>query len=56
MNIVLADIEAKQLADRASCAGATVSPVLAVEMDVALRDDWERTARAAARVSAACTC
>lgn len=46
MNIVLADIEAPQLAQAASSLEEAGVPVLAVEMDVALRDDWSRTAEA----------
>ena len=47
MNIVLADIEAPRLAaarDRLAAAGIAVH---AVEMDVALREDWARTGREA---------
>ncbi len=47
MNIVIADIEAEQLAvarDELEAAGIAV---LAVEMDVALLEDWQRTAELA---------
>ena len=44
MNIVLADIEAPQLAKAHDALAAQGVPVLAVEMDVALKEDWERTA------------
>jgi NAD(P)-dependent dehydrogenase (short-subunit alcohol dehydrogenase family) len=47
MNIVLADIEAPQLAKAAAGLEEAGISVLAVEMDVALREDWERTAREA---------
>jgi NAD(P)-dependent dehydrogenase (short-subunit alcohol dehydrogenase family) len=47
MNIVLADIEAKQLETARRTLDGDGIPVLAVEMDVALHDDWERTAEAA---------
>lgn len=45
MNIVLADIEGPQLAKAREALEEESIPVLAVEMDVALREDWERTAR-----------
>ena len=45
MNVVLADIEAPQLAKAHASLEEAGIPVLAVEMDVALREDWERTAR-----------
>ncbi|MEM8489989.1 MAG: SDR family NAD(P)-dependent oxidoreductase [Pseudomonadota bacterium] len=44
MNIVLADIEAEQLALAAQELKDLEISHLSVEMDVALRDDWERTA------------
>ncbi|MEE4278443.1 MAG: SDR family NAD(P)-dependent oxidoreductase [Halieaceae bacterium] len=47
MNIVLADIEAPQLSKAAAELEKEGLSVLAVEMDVALREDWERTARQA---------
>jgi NAD(P)-dependent dehydrogenase (short-subunit alcohol dehydrogenase family) len=47
MNIVLADIEAPQLAKASETLEQQGVSVLAVEMDVALREDWERTAREA---------
>jgi NAD(P)-dependent dehydrogenase (short-subunit alcohol dehydrogenase family) len=47
MNIVLADIEAEPMAAARAQLEADGVPVLAVEMDVALREDWERTAREA---------
>jgi len=47
MNIVLADIEAAPLADAEKALQEAGIPVLAVEMDVALLEDWQRTAAAA---------
>ena len=47
MNIVLADIEAPQLAVAEQALQEAGIPVLAVEMDVALLEDWQRTAKAA---------
>ena len=47
MNIVLADIEGPQLAAAEQALRDADIPVLAVEMDVALREDWVRTAEAA---------
>jgi NAD(P)-dependent dehydrogenase (short-subunit alcohol dehydrogenase family) len=47
MNIVLADIEGPQLTTAEKALDEQGIPVLAVEMDVALRDDWVRTAEAA---------
>ncbi len=47
MNIVLADIEAEQLAVAEKALQQADIPVLAVEMDVALLEDWQRTAQAA---------
>jgi NAD(P)-dependent dehydrogenase (short-subunit alcohol dehydrogenase family) len=44
MNVVIADIEAPQLAKARETLEAQGVSVLAVEMDVALREDWERTA------------
>lgn len=48
MNIVLADIETGALAKAVSELEGRGIAVLPVEMDVALREDWERTAAAAA--------
>lgn len=48
MNIVIADIEADPLERAAADLEAAGIPVAAVEMDVALREDWERTAAVAA--------
>lgn len=45
MNVVLADIETPQLEKAQASLVEAGIPVLAVEMDVALREDWERTAR-----------
>jgi NAD(P)-dependent dehydrogenase (short-subunit alcohol dehydrogenase family) len=47
MNIVLADIEKPQLEKAEAALREAGVPVLAVDMDVALREDWERTADAA---------
>ena len=47
MNIVLADIEGPQLVAAEQALQEAGIPVLAVEMDVALREDWVRTAEAA---------
>lgn len=47
MNIVLADIEGPQLVKAGQELKDLNIPVLAVEMDVALREDWQRTADAA---------
>ena len=47
MNIVLADIEGPQLAKARETLEKRNIPVLAVEMDVALFEDWERTTTAA---------
>lgn len=47
MNIVLADIEGPQLVAAEKALQEAGIPVLAVEMDVALREDWVRTAEAA---------
>ena len=47
MNIVLADIESAELAVAEKKLQDLGIPVLAVEMDVALREDWVRTADAA---------
>ncbi|PLW66942.1 SDR family NAD(P)-dependent oxidoreductase [Pseudohalioglobus lutimaris] len=47
MNIVLADIEAAPLAAAEKVLQEAGIPVLAVEMDVALFEDWQRTAQAA---------
>ncbi len=47
MNIVVADIEAEPLAVAQSELEAAGIEVLAVEMDVALLEDWQRTARLA---------
>ncbi len=47
MNIVLADIEAPQLASAEAALRDAGVEVLAVTMDVALREDWSRTAEAA---------
>lgn len=47
MNIVIADIEAEQLAKTAQELADAGIAVLAVEMDVALQEDWQRTARLA---------
>lgn len=44
MNIVLADIEAPALAKAEASLNEAGVPVHAVEMDVAIRDDWRRTA------------
>ena len=44
MNIVIGDIEAPQLATAEEELNALGIPVLAIEMDVALREDWQRTA------------
>ena len=46
MNIVLADIEAAPLADAEKALREAGIPVLAVEMDVAVLEDWQRTAAA----------
>lgn len=46
MNVVLADIEAPQLEQAREALEALGIQVLAVEMDVALKEDWERTAQA----------
>lgn len=43
MNIVLADIESEQLRVAEQQLAESDIPVLAVPMDVALREDWERT-------------
>lgn len=47
MNVVIADIEGPQLAVAAQALSDAGVSHLAVEMDVALREDWERTAREA---------
>ena len=47
MNIVIADIEAAQLGLAEQQLLAAGIPVLAVEMDVAIKSDWDRTAIAA---------
>ncbi|MEE4252052.1 MAG: SDR family NAD(P)-dependent oxidoreductase, partial [Alcanivoracaceae bacterium] len=47
MNIVLADIEAAQLAAAEKSLREAGIPVLAIEMDVALLEDWQHTAKAA---------
>jgi len=47
MNIVLGDIEAKALARAQEIMTDLNIPHLAVEMDVSIRDDWQRMARAA---------
>lgn len=47
MNIVLADIEKEQLAAAEKALQQADIPVLAVEMDVALLEDWQRTAQVA---------
>ena len=47
MNIVLADIETEQLAVAEKALQQADIPVLAVEMDVALLEDWQRTAQVA---------
>jgi NAD(P)-dependent dehydrogenase (short-subunit alcohol dehydrogenase family) len=47
MNIVIADIEAGQLAVAEKALTEAGIEVLAVEMDVALLEDWQRTARLA---------
>lgn len=47
MNIVIGDIEAAQLALAEQELQAAGIPVLAVEMDVAIKSDWDRTAVAA---------
>lgn len=46
MNIVLADIEAAPLADAEKALREAGIEVLAVEMDVAVLEDWQRTAAA----------
>ena len=45
MNVVIADIEGPQLAIAAQALSEAGVSHLAVEMDVALREDWERTAK-----------
>lgn len=47
MNLVLADIESKELAQATATLESEGLSVLGVEMDVALQEDWERTAQAA---------
>lgn len=47
MNVVIADIEASELKLAEEALAAADIPVLAVEMDVALQEDWERTAQEA---------
>ncbi len=47
MNIVITDIEAAPLAAAESALSEAGVDVLAIEMDVALREDWARTAEAA---------